>query len=109
MCITQIYVMSCVCEAGWPASYPVCATKKLTLYITRKLWTQIFIPSMRIGTVDFYHFILLSLTLTVAGVIRPGQSKACWLHFLPHFSSDENDIKCGDEAVQAENPEIAFG
>ena len=53
--------MSRVCSAGWP-SY---AAKLLSLDITPKLCNQIFlIPTILIGTVDFYLSILLSLTLT---------------------------------------------
>ena len=47
---------------------------------------------MVIGTVDFYHLIPLSLTLTLAGVTRSARSETCWLHFLLHFSADQNEI-----------------
>ena len=33
-----------------------------------------------IGTIDFYHFIPLLLTLTF------------WLHFLAHFATDQDEI-----------------
>ena len=67
-----------------------------------------FIPAMLIGTIDFYHFLLLSLTLTLCGVKRSAQSKTYWLHFLPHFSSEQDEIRCGNEAFQDEHPDITF-
>ena len=45
------------------------------------------IPAMLIGTIDFYHFIPISLTLTLAGVTRSAQSKTSWIYFLAHFST----------------------
>ena len=54
--------------AGPPTSRPSCITTTLMLDITHKLSTIIFIPLILIGTVDLYHFIPLSVTLTfVAG------------------------------------------
>ena len=63
---------------------------------------------MLIGTIDFYHFLLLSLTLTLLGITRPAQIKTYWLHFLAHFSSDRDEILCGDGAIQAECPVAMF-
>ena len=40
---------------------------------------------MLIGTIDFYHFIPLSLTFTLPWVTRSVESKTYWLLFLPHF------------------------
>ena len=51
----------------------------------------VFIPVMLIGTIDFYHFMSLSLTVTLAGVTSSAQSKTAWLHFLPYFSSDQDE------------------
>ena len=64
------------------------------------------INAMLIGTIDFHHFILISLTLTLPGVTKSTQSKTYWLHFLTHFSCDQDEIRCGDEAIQDEHPEI---
>ena len=36
------------------------------------------------------------------------QSETCWLCFLPHFSFDQDEILCGDEAIEVEHPETAF-
>ena len=56
MSIKWIHVMSCICPAGM--------AKNLTLDITHKLFNQ-FVSYLLIGTIDFYHFILISLTLTL--------------------------------------------
>ena len=61
-----------------------------------------------IGTIDFYHVIPLSLTLTLSEVTRSGQGKTYWLYFVTHFSSDQCEIGYGDEAIQAEHPESTF-
>ena len=70
--------------------------------------TQFFIASMFIGTIDFYHFMQISLTLTLPGVTKSTRSKTYWLHFLTRFSSDQNEISSVDEAIQAEHPETTF-
>ena len=44
-----------------------CVAQTLTLDIARKVFIQMFIPAMLINTIDFYHLMRLSLTLTVAG------------------------------------------
>ena len=63
---------------------------------------------MLIGTIDFYHFIPLSLTLTLVGVTRSAQSKTSWLNFLPHFLTDQEEIVYGVEAIQAGHPDAMF-
>ena len=40
------------------------------------------------------------------GLIRSGQSKTCWLHFLARFSVYQGEIWYGDEIVQADHREI---
>ena len=60
MTITGIYVMSRVRSTGRFAC--------LTLDITCKLFNQFFfIAAMLIGTIDFYHFVPLSLILILPG------------------------------------------
>ena len=60
--IIWIYVMSC------SSSRLSCVAKTLTLDSSHKLFSQIFFrPAMLTGTIDFYHFISLSLTLTLPG------------------------------------------
>ena len=57
-----IYVIACL------SVHPYCITKTVILNVVGKLVNHIFfIPAMRIGIIDFYHSILLSVTLTFAG------------------------------------------
>ena len=63
---------------------------------------------MFIGSIDFYHIIPLSLTLTLPWGHKLSMKKTYWLHVLPHFSSDQDEIWCSDEAIQAEHPETTF-
>ena len=51
---------------------------------------------MLIDTIDLYQFIAAFVTLNWAGVSR---SVDGLLHFLTHFSTDQN-IWCGFEAIQ---------
>ena len=50
-----------------------------------------------VDTVDFYHFIPLQWPWPFLGVTRSVQSLTCWLHFLPHFASAQDEIWGGDE------------
>ena len=82
MSIIWIYVMSCVQLFGWPS----CMEKNFDIGFYLQTFQPIFfIPTMLIGTIDFYHFMPLSLTLTLPRVTRSAQSKTCWLHFLAHL------------------------
>ena len=54
--------------------------------------SNFLIHAMLIGTFDFYHFVLLSLALTLPGGHKVSAKQICWLHFLTHFSSDEDEI-----------------
>ena len=63
---------------------------------------------MPIGTIDFYHFKLLSLTVTLPGGAQGQHKQNLLVHFLPQFSSDQDEILCWDEAIWAENPETIF-
>ena len=40
---------------------------------------------MLIGTINFFHFIPLSVTLAFAWGHEVNQTKTCYLHFLAHF------------------------
>ena len=61
-----------------------------------------------IGNFDFYHFILLSVTLTLHGSHKVS-TKQCLLSYFSHtLSSDEDEIWSGEEAIQAEHPETTF-
>ena len=85
---------------GW-GGWPTCIAKILTQTV-QPICSK---PAMLIGTNDFYHFIPFSLTLTLPGVTKSVQSTALWLHFLTHFSYDQDEIWSDDDAVQAEHPE----
>ena len=43
------------------------------------------IPATLVGTIDFYHFTLLSLTVTLHGEHTVSTTQIYWPHFLPHF------------------------
>ena len=64
-----------------------------------------FIRAMCIGTIDFYHFTPLAMTLTLAGGYKVSASQIYWLHFLLHFWSDQQQIWNDSEASQTEHPE----
>ena len=40
--------------------------------------------------------------------MRSAQSKASWLHFLPHFSTDQDEIWYGVETIQVKHPGTIF-
>ena len=81
--IIWICVMSHVHPSVWPAFS--LAWQKLLLDITHKLTSCccffFFIPAMLIDTIDFYHFIPLSLTWPCLGVTMLAERKLFWLHF----------------------------
>ena len=69
------------------------------------------LPAMLIGTIDFYHFMPLSLTLTLPGAHKVSTKQILLASFSPtlfHFSSDQDEMWCCDEAIQAEHPETNF-
>ena len=49
-------------------------------------------PAMLIGTIDFCHAILLSLTLTLPGGHKVSANKTSWLHFLAQFPFDQDEV-----------------
>ena len=63
--------------AGWLGVRPlVFRGKNFSVgYCTQTSELNFFIPAMLIGTIDYYHFIPLSLTLTLPGVTWSVQSK----------------------------------
>ena len=48
------------------------------------------------------------MTLTWLGNRKSAESQTTWLHFLAHFSTDQDEVSCGDEAVQVEHPDTSF-
>ena len=61
-----------------------------------------------IGSINLYYFTLFSVTLTVAGVTRSAEKETCWLQFLTHFSTDQDEIWCGVEALYVKHCAAAF-
>ena len=60
-----------------------------------KLFIQTFFMSViliLIGTIDFYHFIPLSVTVTLAGGHKGGTKPSLLVSFLTHFSFVQNEI-----------------
>ena len=58
---------------------------------------------MLLDTIDFYHFIPLSLTWTLAG-----DHKVSAKQNLTHFSSDQDETWYGDKAIQVEHSKTNF-
>ena len=93
-----IYVMSCVRLAGHSCMVKIFSVGHFT--------NQFFlISAMPLGTIDFFHFIPLSLTLTLPGGHKVSTKQNLLLRFHTCFLSDQDEIWCGDEAIQAEDPE----
>ena len=66
-----------------------------SLYVEHQAQTceqNLFIPAMLVGIIDFYHFIPLSVTLTLTGDHKTKESKTSWLHFLPDFSTNQDEF-----------------
>ena len=72
---------------------PSCVAKALTLEIMHKLFNQIlFVSVMLIGTIDFYHFILLSLILNMPGDYKINAKQNLLASFIPHFLSGHDEM-----------------
>ena len=57
-----------LCLCGWPA---VLRGKSFSVGQYRQaVQPNFFLPAMLIGTIDFKHFVLLSLTLTLPGGLK---------------------------------------
>ena len=85
--------------ASWPT-----AVRVINFNVGHDMQTYqpYFSPGMRKGTIDFYHFRPLSMTLTLAGVTRSEQ-RTIWLQFLTHISTDQDEIESGVKAIEAEH------
>ena len=103
-----IYVVNHVQRASCHLSvFPSYLAKTLTLNF--KQCTETFQPNLSIpdilkGTIDSCHFLPPSVTLTLVWVHRSAESKVCWLCFLTHFSTDQDEY----EAVEVEHPDTNF-
>ena len=88
-----------------------CSSSQLSLHSSvantlmdtaRKLVSPIlFIPAMRIGTIDYCHLIPLSVTSTLAGGSQ-GQRRAKPVGFIFSHTSQVNGMKFGDVMKQLE-------
>ena len=88
---------------SWPAGH----VKNFNVgHYTQTVQSNIFIPAMLIGTIDFYHFLQFSLTLTLPGGRKVSAKQNLLISFFAHFSSDQNEIRCGNDIIQAEHHEI---
>ena len=90
-----------------PAGQPSCAAKtNVWHYVQTFLWNS-FIFAMHIGTIDVYHFTLLSVTLKLAGghMVVKHTSK---ISFSRNFSTEWDEIWNGDGAIQVQNPETTM-
>ena len=63
---------------------------------------------MLIGTIDFYDFLPLSLTLTWTRGHTVDAKQNLLASFLPHFSTDQDEILFGVEVVQLERHYTIF-
>ena len=61
-------------------------------HYTQIFQRNIFIPAMPIGTVEFYHFIPLSLILTLTGDLKVNAKQKLLAYFLAHFSAVQDEI-----------------
>ena len=72
-----------LCSFILPAGCLSCVattSKRWTLH--SKFGAKVFIPAMVVGTIDFYYFIRLSVTLTE--VTSSAERKTSWAHFRAH-------------------------
>ena len=116
--LSLLWQFFCPCEYHMDLSWnQSCLVGWSTILHGRKFnvghYTQTFQPdfftlAMLVGTTDYYHFIPFSLIVTLAGGTRSAQGKTCWLHFLSHFSIDQDEIWRGDEAIQEVCPDTSL-
>ena len=103
-CMFDPYNESCL--AGCKSIRLSCKAKKLYLWtLHADCSTNLLHTYRHCWLLPFYTtFTDLDLALGSQGQHK-AQSKMYWLHFLPHFSSDQEEGWCCDEAIQAEHPE----
>ena len=74
----------------WPAI--LLGKNFIVVHYMQTVQPNFFIPAILIGTIDFYHFIPISLTMTLPRGYKVSANKTFWLHFPPHCSSDQDEI-----------------
>ena len=82
-----LYTISFVCVSAGLAG---CISVLHGINFKAGQYVQILQPNLLLtvmlpGTIDLYHFILLSVTFTLVVVTRLVENKTNWLHFLSHF------------------------
>ena len=65
-------------------------------------------PAMLIGTIYLYHFVPLSLSLTLPGGHKVSLKQNLLASFLLHFAADQDEIRYGVEVIQVEHPNTNF-
>ena len=109
-----IYEISCVHPFGCLASnclsvHPPCMAKTFTLGIRCKHFNQILLcrPGLKtpLTSTISYHFQNCWWWLWVASRV---ENKTCWLYFLAHFSSLQDEFWCRFEAIHLEHPDITI-
>ena len=92
------------CSSDQPAVLRDKRLKRWTLHPKFLFKKSSYLPCL--GTLDFYRWIILSMTLTF-GLGSQGICKAK-LHFLAHFSVGQNKNLCHVEAIQIEHHDTNF-
>ena len=78
-----------LCNQFYSSSCLSFKARMLTLNITFKVFSQIcYVHNAFIGTIQFYHFAQLSMTLTCGWSEQ--KTTAVRIHFLAHFSIDHS-------------------
>ena len=99
-----IYVVCYVCLVGGLS----CAEKPVTLNITCKLFNKIcsYLPYFLAPlTSTISPLSVIFLTFTGGHRSWSVQSKTPWLDFLAHFSTHQDEIWYGVEAIEVEHPD----
>ena len=79
--------------SGQPSVRPSCVEKPFTLDITNNIFNPfLFMPTMIIGTIDFYHFTPFSAASTSDGGQKVSGNNPVGFIFPAHFSTDQDTI-----------------
>ena len=67
-----------------------------------------FLSYLHKGTIDFNHSVPLQWPWPWLELTRSVESKTLWLHFLAHFSTDQDKIWCCAVATRIKYPDTTF-
>ena len=98
--------MSNICNRLCSSGQPACVAK--IYFRLRENSLTNFFHTRLTDTIDVECFILLSVTLTLAGGPKVRAKPTYWIYFLAFYSNDQDPISCGDEAIQFEHPDSTF-